>query len=92
MQYGEVHSEYTPVEVKQHKKHEKDHWRLLKSANFELCVKPEEHNETIGFNEHSDEWVSEQDHKDSSEECDRSLGLVPLEEKPERPLQTNDKC
>ena len=26
---GEVSSEYTPVEQKQHKKHENDQWRLL---------------------------------------------------------------
>ena len=27
----EVKSEFTPVEQKRHKKHENDHWRLLRS-------------------------------------------------------------
>lgn len=48
---------------------------------------PEEHDESIAFDEHSYERPPEEDDEDSSEEGYGSSSLVPLEEESERPLQ-----
>lgn len=47
----------------------------------------EQQYEAVGFDEHSDQRIAEQNDQDSAEECNRSLDLVLLEKEPERPLQ-----
>lgn len=53
-------------------------------------MSPEQQEESIGFNNHSDQWISEQNNADAAEERKRGLDLFPLEEESERPFQPND--
>lgn len=74
----------------------RNHWKETMqvryvSNNGILCnTVPEQENETISFDDHSYQGVSQQDHDDSAKEADCGFHLVSLEKEPERPLYSYD--
>lgn len=52
-------------------------------------ILPEQQKESIGFNDHSNNWPSQQDNNDAAEERYRCLDLSSLEKETERSLQSN---
>lgn len=53
---------------------------------------PEENDKPVELHNHSDEWVTEQDNEDSTEEGCASFCFMPLEKEPKRPLKADYKC
>ena len=58
---------------------------------LEFIRAPEEDDESVDLDDHADDGVAQEDDEDAAEEGRRSLGLVPLEEEPEGPLEADDE-